>query len=125
MPNFRQRLLSPDEGPLDKVKLTIFPTQTMHKGLMIEGRTSCVLDQSGGGIATSLAVHIFSQPAEKTGEVPIGKGLFDSIEFFDRLGKQLRGEDVAERIGREIADLASRPMTVLEAAEGVVRRADA
>jgi hypothetical protein len=70
-------------------------------------------------------MHVFAQPAEQAAEIAAREGVIEIVKIGASGGIELGGEEVVERIGREIPDLAAGPLAVLQAAFGVVGGGDA
>ena len=78
-----------------------------------------VLGEEGGAVL----VDVFLHPGEEGEKVALGEGGGDGFILLGRFEK-LGGVDVAEGVGREVAQAAHRPVDVLETAIGVVFRAE-
>ena len=92
---------------------------------MIGGRAGRALDELVRRVETPMAVNVLAQPGEQGGEVPAGERLAQVAEVTVGLGEQLRREQIAECVSREVAEKTRAPVNVLEAAFGIVARSDA
>ena len=90
---------------------------------MVGSGAGDALDQVGGPIALALAVDLLAEPAEQAAEIAAGEGVVEAAELGTGRIEELGRVDVAQGIGREIADQPGAPVDVLEAALGVVARA--
>lgn len=89
---------------------------------MPEGFAGDDFAEFAGAVALTLAVDLRVEPFFEAGEAAEAEVGVEAGEVFAGGGHELGGEEVAERIGRKIAEAAHAPVDVLQAALGVVRR---
>ena len=68
-----------------------------------------------------MPVHGLAQPTQQGRVVPLLQGAVEALHLVVRRGEQLCRHHVADRVGREGADVAVRPVDVLQDAPGGVR----
>src|SRR5262249_39128119 len=78
------------------------------------------LENLRGRETPTVPVDPLAQPGPKGGEVPIADSRAEAKLAVGRL-PQLPGDDVAQAVGREVAERAAGPVDVLEHAVAVVR----
>ena len=83
------------------------------------------VDEVGSWVAAALAVDFGLEPVAQGLKLAAGEGGFEVAEFHCSLIEELRGIEVAERVGREVAEEAGAPVDVLQDAAGVGGRLDA
>ena len=89
------------------------------------GRVPAVaLDERGGPVALAVAMDVLAQPGEQPGEIAPGERLVEAAELAAGPAEELGGVDVAQRVGREVAEQPGAPVDVLQAALGVVGGGD-
>ena len=71
-------------------------------------------------VAAAVAVDLGPEPGQEGGELALGERGSEVAELGLGAGEELRGVEVAQGIGREVAEQAGAPVNVLEAAVGVV-----
>src|SRR5687768_2539942 len=89
------------------------------------GRSGQPLDRLLGCELAAERVEVVAKPRGQVAELA---GLHLRVQLRDRLAHrrpELKRDDIAERVRREVADSALRPVDVLEDAVGVVRYLDA
>lgn len=74
---------------------------------------------------TAILVDMGFEPVADEGEVPMRDFAFPVGVVVGKFFEELSGIEVAECVGGEVAHASHRPVDVLEAAEGVIRRCDA
>ena len=72
-----------------------------------------------------MTMNVVAQPGQEFAEIAPGEGLVQAAQLGAGLGEELGRVDVAQRIGREIAEQPGAPVDVLKAALGVVGGRDA
>jgi hypothetical protein len=86
--------------------------ENFEMGFWVEGFSSGVLDEFGGGIATAVGVDFLAKPAKEGLVVAIfhrsGEGRNIPICSLPKLG----GGQVAESVGGEVAEAAKGPVDV-------------
>src|SRR5947209_4323727 len=98
--------------------------QIAEQRLRVEASAHHALEQLGGHELAAVPVHVLTQPLAQRGELA-GPDLVVEIRQLapDPL-PELARDDVAEGVGREIADRPSRPVHVLKHAVGDVGDVD-
>jgi hypothetical protein len=94
--------------------------ENLEVGLWVERFSSGVLDEFGGGIATTVGVDFLTKPPKEGLVIAIfhrsGEGRNIPICSLPKLG----GGQVAESVGGEVAEAAKGPVDVLEATACIV-----
>src|SRR5687767_8515101 len=98
----------------DPVQLRRLAPQVSQQGLRPERLAGDPLRELRGGVPLAVAVDVLPQPAEQGGELAAGELRVEVAEVFSRLLEELGGVEVAERVGREVAERAAGPVDVLE-----------
>jgi hypothetical protein len=75
-----------------------------------------VFDQLFGRVTLAVAVDLLAQPAQECGKVPPGKLGVEVAEIGSSRGEELGCVQVAQGIGREVADQTFGPVSILQAA---------
>src|SRR3989442_5578742 len=90
----------------------------------IELRAGDAPQQIAGRVLAAVAVDVLPQPFAQRRELATRKMALEVAELGDRTLPDLHGDDVAELVGREVAEEPDRPVHVLEDPACVVRHLD-
>src|SRR5262249_10919241 len=88
----------------DAVQLPVLVPQGVDEGVVVGGRAGHMLDETGGRVTAALLVQPGPQPAEQAGEVAAREWTVQVAHVPGGPLEELGGEEVAQRVGREIAD---------------------
>jgi hypothetical protein len=94
--------------------------ENFEVGFWVEGFSSGVLDEFGGGIATTVGVDFLTKPPKEGLVIAIFYGSGEGRNIPIRGLPKLGGGQVAECVGGEVAEAAKGPVDVLEATACIV-----
>src|SRR6185437_11343573 len=95
-------------------------TEVSEQGLDRELAAAGALEDLGGREPAAVPVNVLAQPAAERGQIALAdlRGKVAQVAVGGL--PELAGDDVAEAVGREVAECARRPVDVLQHAVSVV-----
>ena len=99
----------------DSVEFAILPAQAVDQRVVVGRGAGDALDQHRGTISLALSVNLLAEPAEKAMRITLCQGIVQAAQRGIGCGIELGRVDIAECIGREIADEPGASVNVLEA----------
>src|SRR4051794_32088164 len=123
---FAMRRLYSSSGRGDPVDRGELLAQVADVGRRVDRRgADDALQCLAGGVLATEAMEVLAQPVAKRRELALLEAVVDVRHVGGDSFPDLGGDQVAERVGREVADGAARPVHVLQHAFGVARHVDA